>query len=33
VGWKLGSWHDVGWWQRELRSPEPGRPSEPELPA
>jgi L-amino acid N-acyltransferase YncA len=33
LGWKLGSWHDVGWWQRELRSPEPGRPSEPELPA
>jgi phosphinothricin acetyltransferase len=19
IGWKLGSWHDVGWWQRELR--------------
>ena len=18
VGWKLGGWHDVGWWQREL---------------
>lgn len=18
VGWKLGSWHDVGWWQRRL---------------
>lgn len=18
VGWKLGLWHDVGWWQREL---------------
>ena len=18
VGWKLGAWHDVGWWQREL---------------
>jgi len=18
VGWKLGSWHDVGWWQRPL---------------
>ena len=20
VGWKLGRWHDVGWWQRRLRS-------------
>ena len=20
VGWKLGEWHDVGWWQRELAS-------------
>jgi len=20
VGFKLGAWHDVGWWQRELRS-------------
>jgi phosphinothricin acetyltransferase len=19
VGWKLGAWHDVGWWQRQLR--------------
>jgi L-amino acid N-acyltransferase YncA len=19
VGWKLGRWHDVGWWQRRLR--------------
>ncbi len=19
VGYKLGAWHDVGWWQRELR--------------
>ena len=18
VGWKLGTWHDVGWWQRDL---------------
>jgi L-amino acid N-acyltransferase YncA len=18
VGWKLGAWHDVGWWQKEL---------------
>ncbi len=21
VGFKLGAWHDVGWWQRELRDP------------
>jgi len=21
VGYKLGVWHDVGWWQRELRAP------------
>lgn len=21
VGFKLGAWHDVGWWQKELRSP------------
>jgi L-amino acid N-acyltransferase YncA len=21
VGYKLGSWHDVGWWQKELRTP------------
>jgi len=27
VGFKLGAWHDVGWWQRELRSPcEPSPP-------
>jgi L-amino acid N-acyltransferase YncA len=23
VGYKLGRWHDVGWWQRALRSPSP----------
>jgi L-amino acid N-acyltransferase YncA len=33
VGWKLGAWHDVGWWQRELRAPEPGQPLEPAPPA
>jgi L-amino acid N-acyltransferase YncA len=22
AGYKLGSWHDVGWWQRELRAPD-----------
>ena len=21
VGFKLGAWHDVGWWQKELRAP------------
>lgn len=21
VGFKLGAWHDVGWWQRQLREP------------
>ena len=21
VGFKLGAWHDVGWWQKELRVP------------
>jgi phosphinothricin acetyltransferase len=28
VGWKLGAWHDVGWWQRSLiaSSQEPGEP-------
>jgi L-amino acid N-acyltransferase YncA len=27
VGFKLGAWHDVGWWQRKLR--EPAAPSTP----
>ena len=28
VGFKLGAWHDVGWWQKELRSPaEPTNPT------
>ena len=22
VGFKFGSWHDVGWWQRPLRVPD-----------
>jgi phosphinothricin acetyltransferase len=29
VGFKLGAWHDVGWWQREIAtpaSPQPPRP-------
>jgi L-amino acid N-acyltransferase YncA len=21
IGWKLGAWHDVGWWQLQLASP------------
>jgi phosphinothricin acetyltransferase len=29
VGWKLGAWHDVGWWERKL-APEVERPGEPE---
>ena len=28
VGFKLGAWHDLGWWQNELRSPaEPADPT------
>jgi L-amino acid N-acyltransferase YncA len=27
VGFKLGSWHDVGWWQKSLQSPD--KPPEP----
>ncbi len=23
AGWKLGAWHDVGWWQRPLRDGDP----------
>lgn len=26
VGWKFGSWHDVGWWQRGLADGETGPP-------
>lgn len=29
VGWKLGAWHDVGWWERRL-APETPLPGEPE---
>jgi len=29
VGWKLGTWHDVGWWQRSLTASRE-EPSEPE---
>jgi L-amino acid N-acyltransferase YncA len=28
VGYKLGQWHDVGWWHRQLQ-PLPGEPREP----
>jgi phosphinothricin acetyltransferase len=28
IGFKAGAWHDVGWWQLELASPD-GRPAEP----
>jgi L-amino acid N-acyltransferase YncA len=24
VGWKMGTWHDVGWWQRPLGAQAPG---------
>jgi L-amino acid N-acyltransferase YncA len=33
VGWKLGSWWDVGWWQLDLVPPGSGRPAEPRFPA
>jgi phosphinothricin acetyltransferase len=26
VGWKLGRWHDVGWWQRDLGGDDPFAP-------
>jgi L-amino acid N-acyltransferase YncA len=29
VGWKLGAWHDVAWWQRDLTPPEAGPPHPP----
>jgi L-amino acid N-acyltransferase YncA len=28
VSWKLGAWHDVGWWQLPLRDPRPEGPPE-----
>ena len=30
IGWKEGAWHDVQWWQLELRPGEPGPPGEPD---
>jgi phosphinothricin acetyltransferase len=29
VGFKLGGWRDVGWWQRPLQDPPPREPPEP----
>ena len=31
IGWKGDAWHDVRWWQLDLRPHEPGPPREPEL--
>jgi L-amino acid N-acyltransferase YncA len=28
VSWKFGAWHDVGWWELQLREPSDGRPDE-----
>lgn len=30
VGWKLGAWHDVGWWQLALRADADGEHAPPE---
>ncbi len=32
IGFKLGSWWDVGWWQLQLAQPSSGPPSEPGRP-
>jgi phosphinothricin acetyltransferase len=32
IGWKAGSWRDVGWWQLELTDPSAGTPPEPAPP-
>jgi phosphinothricin acetyltransferase len=29
VGWKLGAWHDVQWWQLDLLGPDDGDPPRP----
>ena len=29
IGWKLGAWRDVGWWQLELAPAPPGAPPDP----
>jgi phosphinothricin acetyltransferase len=31
IGWKAGAWHDVQWWQLELRPGESGPPAEPAI--
>lgn len=28
ISWKFGAWHDVGWWQLQLREPGPDGPAE-----
>jgi L-amino acid N-acyltransferase YncA len=28
IGWKAGAWHDVQWWQLDLRPGEPGPPGD-----
>ena len=33
IGFKLGTWWDVGWWQRELRAPAADAPGEPRAPS
>jgi phosphinothricin acetyltransferase len=33
IGWKMGRWHDVGWWELELQPPSAGQPPEPSAPA
>jgi L-amino acid N-acyltransferase YncA len=34
IGFKHGTWHDVGWWTAQLREPTPGEtPAEPGPPA
>jgi phosphinothricin acetyltransferase len=32
IGWKLGAWRDVGWWQCDLAAPDDGRPAAPSAP-
>jgi L-amino acid N-acyltransferase YncA len=32
IGWKMGSWWDVGWWQLNLVPPTEGEPAEPRAP-
>jgi phosphinothricin acetyltransferase len=32
MGWKLGAWRDVGWWQLDLAPGSDGHPTEPSPP-